>query len=53
MIPDSDREMQAAIAPEKSPNFYFVSDKCGKIWYAKTKNEFDQTVVPKMNTGNC
>jgi UPF0755 protein len=45
-------EMQAAIAPEKSPYFYFVSDKCGKILYAKTQQEFP-SIVAKMNTGNC
>jgi UPF0755 protein len=45
-------EMQAAIAPAKSPNYYFVSDKCGKILYAKTNAEFD-TITAQMNTGNC
>jgi peptidoglycan lytic transglycosylase G len=45
-------EMQAAIAPAKSPYFYFVSDKCGKILYAKDAAGFAQ-IEAQMNTGNC
>ena len=43
----------AAASPEKSQYFYFVSDKCGKIYYGTDLNDFNQNVVPKQNTGNC
>lgn len=46
-------EISAGIAPPASDNFYFVSDKCGNILYAKTNSEFVNTVEPKMNSGNC
>lgn len=43
----------AAASPQKSQYFYFVSDKCGKIYYATNLQDFNQNVVPKQNTGNC
>jgi UPF0755 protein len=46
-------EIEGGAAPQSSPNFYFASDKCGAIYYAKTLNDFNSNVVPKMNTGNC
>ncbi len=45
-------EIQAGAAPQSSPNFYFVSNKCGKILYAKTSSEF-ATIEAQMNSGNC
>jgi UPF0755 protein len=50
------QEIIAAAAPKSPtawPYFYFVSDKCGKIYYAKDLNDFNTNVVPKENTGNC
>lgn len=46
-------EIKAAATPATSPNFYFVSDKCGKIYYATNSYDFNNTLVPKMNTGSC
>ena len=46
----------AAAAPVSYPTFpyfYFVSDKCGKIYYAKSNADFEANVKPKMNTGSC
>ncbi len=43
----------AAASPAQSKYFYFVSDKCGKIYYGTDLNDFNQNVVPKQNTGNC
>lgn len=45
-------EMQAAIAPAKSPYFYFVSNKCGQILYAKSLADFP-SIESQMNSGNC
>ncbi|HEU0026045.1 MAG TPA: endolytic transglycosylase MltG [Ktedonobacterales bacterium] len=45
-------EMKAAIAPEKSPYFYFVSDKCGKTYYAKTSADFE-TAKAQANNAKC
>jgi peptidoglycan lytic transglycosylase G len=45
-------EIKAAITPIKSPYFYFVSDKCGKILYAKDSAGFAQ-IEAQMNSGNC
>jgi UPF0755 protein len=50
------QEIAAAAAPTGPsawPNFYFASDKCGKIYYAKTNADFEANVVPKIGTGNC
>jgi cell division protein YceG involved in septum cleavage len=49
-------EIEAAAGPKSPtawPYFYFVSDKCGKIYYGKDLNDFNTNVVPKENTGNC
>ncbi len=46
-------EVVGGAAPQSSPNFYFVSDKCGKIIYATNSYDFNNTLVPAMNTGNC
>lgn len=45
-------EMKAAIAPAQSPYFYFVSNKCGAILYAKTSADFP-SITSQMNSGNC
>lgn len=45
-------EIVAAAAPQSSPYFYFVSNKCGKILYAKTSNDF-ANIEQQMNSGNC
>lgn len=42
-------EIDAAAAPAISKYFYFVSDKCGKILYATTLDQFS-VIVGKMNT---
>lgn len=46
-------EIKAAASPAKSPNLYFVSDKCGKIYYATNSYDFNNSLLPKMNTGSC
>ncbi len=46
-------EVADGAAPQASPNFYFASDKCGNIYYATNSSDFNNIVVPKMNTGNC
>lgn len=46
-------EIQGGAAPQASPNFYFVSDKCGNMHYATNYNDFVNKVEPAMNTGNC
>lgn len=45
-------EMKVAIAPASSPYFYFVSNKCGQILYAKTSADFP-SITSQMNSGNC
>jgi cell division protein YceG involved in septum cleavage len=48
--------IKAAASPldvKAFPYFYFVSDKCGKIYYGKDNTDFNNNVVPKINTGNC
>ncbi len=45
-------EMDAAIAPEQSPNFYFVSNNCFKILYAKDSAGFDQ-IKAQMTGAKC
>jgi UPF0755 protein len=51
------QEIEAAAAPKSPtawPNFYFVSDKCGKIYYAKDPNGFNTintVTIPKANAG--
>lgn len=50
------QEIVAAAAPQdesKFPYFYFVSDKCGKIYYATDNTDFVNNVEPKQYTGNC
>jgi UPF0755 protein len=46
-------ELQGGIAPVDSANLYFVSDKCGAMHYATNYNDFQNTVLPAMSTGNC
>jgi UPF0755 protein len=49
------QEIEAAAGPKSPtdwPYFYFVSDKCGKIYYAKDPSGFS-TIVGKQDTGNC
>ncbi|MDE3231309.1 MAG: endolytic transglycosylase MltG, partial [Chloroflexota bacterium] len=42
-------EIKLAATPAKSANLYFVSDKCGKIWYATNSYDFNNTLLPKMS----
>lgn len=44
-------EIEGGAAPQNSPNFYFVSDKCGKILYATNLNDFNTKLVPAMSQG--
>lgn len=44
-------EVEGGAAPQSSPNFYFVSDKCGKIIYATNSNDFNTKLVPAMSQG--
>ena len=53
------QEILAAASP-KDPtawtNFWFVSDKCGKIYYAKDSAGFDNinnNIIPKANAATC
>ncbi|HET9110512.1 MAG TPA: endolytic transglycosylase MltG [Ktedonobacterales bacterium] len=46
-------QFEAGAAPQKSPNYYFVSDKCGAMHYATNYNDFVNKVEPAMNAGNC
>lgn len=46
-------QLEAGAAPEKSPNYYFASDKCGNMHYATNNSDFVNKVEPAMNTGNC
>lgn len=46
-------EMKAAIAPAKSPYFYFVADKCGKTYYAKTSADFDVVKAQANKVTTC
>ncbi|HEY7975578.1 MAG TPA: endolytic transglycosylase MltG [Ktedonobacterales bacterium] len=46
-------QLEVGAAPAKSPNFYFVSDKCGVMHYATNYNDFVNKVEPTMNTGSC
>jgi cell division protein YceG involved in septum cleavage len=46
-------ELEGGASPSKSPNLYFVSDKCGKILYATNQTDFNNKLVPAMSTGNC
>jgi UPF0755 protein len=46
-------EILGGAAPDKSPNYYFVSDKCGDMHYATNYHDFQTKVLPTMNTGNC
>jgi UPF0755 protein len=45
-------EIKAGIAPANSPYWYFVSNKCGTILYAKDLAGFSQ-IESQMNGGNC
>lgn len=46
------KEIEAAIAPAKSPYFYFVSNNCGKILYAKDNAGF-AVIQSQMNNAKC
>lgn len=46
-------DIKGAAAPIKSPYYYFVSDKCGKVYYATNAVDFNNNVKPKQDTGNC
>jgi UPF0755 protein len=46
-------DIKGAAAPGKSPYYYFVSDKCGKFYYATNLADFNNNVKPKQDTGNC
>lgn len=43
----------AAAAPIKSPNFYFVSDKCGNIHYWTNASDFNAQNAAAQAQGNC
>lgn len=46
--------IQAAIAPPSSPNFYFVSDKCGRIHYWTNANDFNaQNAAAQADHSGC
>lgn len=47
------QEILAAAAPPSSSNFYFVSNKCGKIFYYKTNDDFNAHAVADENSTNC
>jgi UPF0755 protein len=50
------QEIAAAAAPKdpsKWPYFYFVSDHCGNIHYAKTNADFGPIVAKYVNTKTC
>ncbi|MFI5274033.1 MAG: endolytic transglycosylase MltG [Ktedonobacterales bacterium] len=44
---------QAAANPAQSANFYFVSDYCGNIHYAKTGTDFDVIANKYVGTKTC
>lgn len=43
----------AAASPIKSPNFYFVSDQCGKIHYYTNANDFNANNAHDQALHNC
>ncbi len=46
-------EILAAAAPKSSPYFYFVSDKCGKIFYFTDDNDFNANEAADQNSTSC
>ena len=46
-------QLEVGATPAKSPNYYFVSDKCGAMHYATNYNDFVNKVEPAMSAGNC
>lgn len=45
--------VQAAASPIKSPNFYFVSDQCGRIHYYTNADDFNAKNAQDQALHNC
>lgn len=40
-------------SPKDFPYFYYVNDKCGKLYLAKDNADFQANAVPHLNDHNC
>lgn len=46
-------EIEVAAAPQSSPYYYFVADKCGKVYYATNLSDFNNKMAQASSVTKC